>query len=282
MNNQGTSFLEDDIRQATHLPEPSPEFANSLWTQIVELDHQKSIYLPKPRPPFLTNLKLTFDWQVSPSRRLQTGVVFILALLLAGILIFTTPGGRAFAQSVLSFFTRAKSDTLPTQTWQMSTPNATEAGTSDPSSILDANLTIEEAEHLAGFDILKPTYTPQFLSFSGASYESDHRIVRIFYRYVQSNGLVIREEPYVNTEDCELCGEVGASADVETVQIGDTTGEYVEGVWKLTDNGPVWESDPYLKTLRWQANSMAFELIYMGPPDTLTKEDLIKVARNLK
>ena len=88
MNNQGTSFLEDNIRQATHLPEPSPEFANSLWAQIVELDHQKSIFLPKPWPPFLTNLKLRFDWQISHSRRLQTGIVFLLALLLAGILLY--------------------------------------------------------------------------------------------------------------------------------------------------------------------------------------------------
>ncbi len=41
-------------------------------------------------------------------------------------------------------------------------------------------------------------------------------------------------------------------------------------------------SDPYLQTLRWQANGMAFELLYMGPPDSVTRADLIAIAESLK
>jgi hypothetical protein len=53
----------------------------------------------------------------------------------------------------------------------------------------------------------------------------------------------------------------------------------------LTDTGPVWESTPYLQTLRWQANGLAFELLYMGDPDEnlgVTKADMIAVAESIK
>lgn len=75
---------------------------------------------------------------------------------------------------------------------------------------------------------------------------------------------------------------MGASASVERVQIGNTAGEYVQGVWKLTENGPIWENDPYLQTLRWQVDGIAYELQYMGPPDMLTKDDLVKIASSLQ
>ncbi len=51
---------------------------------------------------------------------------------------------------------------------------------------------------------------------------------------------------------------------------------------ELDDSGPVWQNDPYLKTLRWQLGDMALELQFMGPPDAVTKEDLIAVAESLK
>jgi hypothetical protein len=37
-----------------------------------------------------------------------------------------------------------------------------------------------------------------------------------------------------------------------------------------------------MKTLRWQANGMAFELMFMGPPDAVSKNDMIAVAASLK
>jgi hypothetical protein len=70
---------------------------------------------------------------------------------------------------------------------------------------------------------------------------------------------------------------------VEQVQIGAATGEYVVGVWKADGAGNwVWEYEPYLQTLRWQANGMAFELLYMGIPEAVTKADLIAMAQSLK
>ena len=96
------------------------------------------------------------------------------------------------------------------------------------------------------------------------------------------NGLVLREERFQTSDDCSLCGLVGASEKIEPVMIGNNSGEYIIGVWKLTDNGPVWEPDPYLQTLRWQAEGMAFEFLNMGNPDEVTKADMIAIAASIK
>ena len=157
-------------------------------------------------------------------------------------------------------------------------------------------LDIKEAELLAGFDVLEPTWIPQVLSFKGAAFESaqwqrKQNTVRIFYFFrsdkygpgLESNGVVLTQQPIPSIEDCEICDLVGEGAEVETVQIGDRTGEYVVGVWAADEAGNwIWQHEPYLQTLRWQANGMAFEILYMGPPEEVKKEDLVAMAGSLK
>lgn len=219
----------------------------------------------------------------TPNRRLRLAAVSVLTLAIMLLLLFVTPQGRALAQEILHFFTRAESDTLPVQSWQLTPLPTADPNIPDPASIIDASQSVQAIEAQVAFDVLEPTWLPEILTFSGASIEPEGSVVRIFYSYVETNGLVLRQEPIQQTQDCEfLCDDVGASAAVETVQIGDEQGEYVEGVWNLTDKGPVWESNPWLKTMRWQSNGMAFELMYMGPPDTLSKADMIAIAESLK
>lgn len=210
--------------------------------------------------------------------RLVTAIAVIV--ILGGVMMFSTPQGQAMAQSLLQFFTRAESNELPLQSFQM-TPNPTsDVRTPDPASIIDANPEITEVELQAGYDVFEPSWIPSNLTFVGASIE-DQKIVRIFYQYEYTNGMAFRQEPLPASEDCELCGVVGPDTSVEQVAIGTTTGEYVEGVWKLTDQGPLWESDPWLQTLRWQMDGMAFELQYMGPPEALSMEDMISIAESI-
>lgn len=218
--------------------------------------------------------------------RLAAGIALIV--ILAGIFVFSTPQGQAMAQSLLQFFTRAESNELPLQSFQMTPIPTPGTPTPNPASIIDANPEINEVETQAGYDVLEPSWIPTSLTFAGASIE-DQKIVRIFYRYtdtkgqpVETNGLVFRQEPVPASNDCELCDVVGPDALIESVAIGSTTGEYVVGVWKLTDQGAKWESDPYLKTMRWQLDGKAFELLYMGPPDTLSMEDMIAIAESLR
>jgi hypothetical protein len=214
------------------------------------------------------------------SSRLQVAAFFTATLVLVAALFLAVPQGRAWAQSVLHFFTRAESDSLSVQPFQLTPIPAT--STPDPGDINHATLSIDEVEQKAGYHVLKPANLSEHLSLVGATFDPGNRAVRIFYRFVETNGLVLREEPFQTADDCELCGKVGASAAVEVVKIGSAFGEYAEGVWQLTDQGPQWVSDPYLKTIRWQAGGMAFELLFMGPPDSLTKADMVRIAESIK
>jgi hypothetical protein len=157
-------------------------------------------------------------------------------------------------------------------------------------------LDVKVAESLAGFDVLEPAWLPEALSFKGAAFEAKQwerkqNTVKLFYNFssekygpgLESNGIVLTQQPIQAIEECEICDFVGTDAEVEKVQIGNTTGEYVVGVWKADKAGNwVWEYEPYLQTLRWQENKMAFEILYMGPPEEVTKDTLIAIAKSLK
>ena len=206
-----------------------------------------------------------------------------LALVFAIALLFAIPQGRAWAQEVIHFFSRASSDTQPVTPLPLTV-------TQDPGYVF--NKAIADAGKQAGFDALEPAWLPvdssgkQLLSFEGASFEPDHKIVRVFYRFALgddtlTDGLVLREERIQTVDDCELCGMVGASALIEQIQIGALPGEYVPGVWKADDSGVwKWESDPYIQTLRWQKGGLALEIQYFGME--VEKADLIAIAKSMK
>jgi hypothetical protein len=69
---------------------------------------------------------------------------------------------------------------------------------------------------------------------------------------------------------------VGVNANLKTVQVGDVTGRYYEGV--RLGSGK-WEPDSKIKHLRWQVNGRAFELISVGTG--LQLKDLIAIAESL-
>ncbi len=209
--------------------------------------------------------------------RLATAILIPLVAIIT--FLFATPQGNALAQEILSFFTRAHSDVIPIPPQQLTKP----AGTSTPEAGFMVDKSILDVEKQAGFGVQVPTWLPDALSLNGASIEPENNdIVRIFYQIQGTNVLVLREETFKTADDCVVCGWVGTSAKIETVQLDSYSGEFVEGVWKLVDGNYVWEPDPFMKTLRWQVNGMAFELLYMGPPDNVTKDDMVRIATSLK
>jgi hypothetical protein len=136
----------------------------------------------------------------------------------------------------------------------------------------------------------------------GASYEPEYYIVRIFYPVDPgwvgpgiSDGLMLLEQLVPESDDCALCGFVLGDSKalwvddpgsivgggIQTVQIGDFPGQYVEGVWngKNNDGSWAWEPTPYVKRLRWQSNGRAFELIFYGME--IEKADLIAIAEGM-
>ena len=158
-------------------------------------------------------------------------------------------------------------------------------------------LSIAEAEELAGFKLHLPTHLPAILSLVGAEYQPEPEIVAVFHLGPYTDGLRVSQQLSSDPLACELCDIrigsnqemendplhyfVGPTAKIETVQIGDVTGKYVEGVWQGTDCcGWEWSPDPYLKTLRWWKDGKAFELIYFGMD--IEKSDMIKIAESMK
>ena len=219
---------------------------------------------------------------LQPRRVLHAAYIsLILVALLA--LALVTPQGRAFAQNILQLFVRADKDRYPLQAWQMTPPAQT-------SSESPFKYSVQEAEALAGYAVSGPVEPPFGMMFVGASYDEKYHIVaQVFGLSSDSIGLSIWQQPL---EYYQPCGDIsdhcdnmlgsnlaGASADIQNVQIGNMSGEYVEGVWNLTNNGPVWEPTPYLKTLRWKTDTMIFELV--GGLDQ-TREDLVTLAESLR
>lgn len=159
---------------------------------------------------------------------------------------------------------------------------------------------VDQVQQTAGFKLSLPTRLPESLTFLGARFDPDQKTAAAFYWFnVQSgitDGLSVSEQPTNGSNDCNLCGFVlgvgtdldkqapgkliSKDAKIDTVQIGAATGQYVEGTWSGTDKGWVWNGDPYLKTLRWQANGTAYELSYMGMG--IEKEDMLTIAQSIK
>jgi hypothetical protein len=142
-------------------------------------------------------------------------------------------------------------------------------------------LEVKDAERQADFDTLEPAVIPEGMTFLGASFDPAVKMISLSFGYSDSERIILLRQQLVSSQEtCDVCGLVGASALVQPVQIQGAAGEYAEGVWELTNTGPVWRDDPYLKTIRWQKDGMAYELIYMGMD--LDKDQLVAIAESMK
>lgn len=160
------------------------------------------------------------------------------------------------------------------------------------------SLTVAQLEAEAGYAVHLPTQLPETLTLFGGRYEPTSQIASIFYWYNvpglsgMTDGLILRQQPIPQNGACALCSPyivgqytsandtnelIGANA--ETVTIGDVTGQYIEGVWVGKESGWSWEPDPYMKRMRWQKDSTAYELTFMGMG--ITQEDMMKIANSI-
>lgn len=207
-----------------------------------------------------------------------------LVVLLLALFIVASPQGRAFAQQVLSFFVRADQDRYPLQAWQLTPQTPPSAEWISPSQ-----LSIQDAEARAGFEVIRLVDVPSGMKLIGILYDEKYHTVAQGFAYEDLYiELSLWQQPLEYYQSCgdisnycdNLLGSnyVGASAYVETVQIGELTGEYLEGTWNLTDHGPVWEPTPFVKFLRWQTEDMTFEL---AAGIEFTKDELIALAVNI-
>jgi len=202
-----------------------------------------------------------------------------LAVLLAVGFVALTPTGKTLAQQFISLFNKAPD----------SRPFDPDNGTPSITPIAS----MAEGEAMTGWHIYQPSWLPEGVVPIETEYRPNTDRVSQSFGYEKVIGMVSsyffigqRKTPY------NELWPVGESSQIETVAIGDVSGEYVIGVWGGAVDHLEWEALPNFQHLRWQKDGMYFDLEYslfgVEPKDVytnpyyLTKEQLIAVAASMK
>jgi hypothetical protein len=166
-------------------------------------------------------------------------------------------------------------------------------------------LTLAEAEAKAEHHLLLPGRLPETLSFLGGKYDGKSKIVTIIYTMnlpgfpEAQGGLIVSEQLAPEGIECDLCGFVqgdgtqvaqypqgklvSTDANIETVQAGKYSGQYVEGIgWVARDNSGVWqwEPDAFRKRMRLRVGDRAIEV--WADMNDLSKADFLAIVASLK
>jgi len=225
--------------------------------------------------------------KMKPSgRRFSILAPISLAIIVAVIFMAITPQGRALAQHFLSLFFQTASDIRPL--------DPTTAPT-----VITPTANGQAVEDLTQWHLFKPSWLPEGFGLNRTEYRPEKGGVYQVYLYqrpflyqhatgLQAAYFFLGQQKTSFTD----LWPVGESAKVETVQVGDVTGDYVIGAWGNAEDHLVWENNPAIQHLRWQANGYYFDLqfdIYgvqeadfADCPYYISKEQLIDIASSMK
>src|SRR5215216_6416038 len=223
---------------------------------------------PEPSPQLKQRL-VSAPWTTHGIKRRQTlTVIYLTVTLLVGLIGFT-PQGRAFAQSIIKFFTTTDKDSIqlsdeevnwyytPVPTRALSLVNVTPLPTSlDDCSALSSRYECEirKIERQLSIDLKEfstpppgwrfttvDSYTAAVATYTGTMIDISYKTSGGYLDLMQGNG------------DFPPDQEVLASA-VERVQIGQYYGEYVNGGFWLRngDKNITWTSEGTDQRIRWK------------------------------
>jgi hypothetical protein len=229
-------------------------------------------------------------------RRIPRAAFALLVIIILLALTFITPQGRAFAQSILRFFVRSESDTLPVPTsepmnWVDLTPGVPLPTKTPlpPMAIFADNCgdfgfptcTVEQIRSKVNFTVKEPANIPEGLYFIGATGGPDN-IYLLYYYENQSGSLSITVERWAGAPSPET-SLIGTSATVEQVQIGDLPGEYFKGSFVYEDGETIatWAPDFGIETLRWVDDGISYTMNYSHPPAALEKVGMVAMAESM-
>jgi hypothetical protein len=218
------------------------------------------------------------------NRTIRSTLTAVAALLIVAAVTLAVPPLRSFAQELLDvLFNRAASDTevfeTPVVIQLQATPTVLQ--------VEQPSLTVEQVEAQSGFDVLVPAYVPPGYLLEDVYYDGLGKLVSQFY-IREGVGLNIVQ---MKAEDAEPM-EVGATAEIIDVQIGDVTGQYVEGGWALSSTsdgetvqfeGREWDSDYPFSQLRWQVGDTVFWMMTaLGQKNELPLREWQAIAESLR
>jgi len=264
----------------------------------LEIEEMLSHIRPQPTSRFYKKMRST-PWERPNMVKTSSALAYLksadrlvwglLALILiVGVVGLTfIPSVRAIARQFFYSFIHSPSNQIQVQV----TPAAPGDlyNFSDPSNF---TLSVPLAQQQAGFGVKEISVLPEGLTFIGCRFDSTYNAVTLQY---QGNDykLFLTQRPRGNGQDVF---SIGASANVESVKIGEIQGEFVVGGWKVISQQPdssnqtptsvininaIWDNDLPQSTLRWQTSDIVYELRSVGEGNP-SLSDLINLANGLK
>lgn len=224
-------------------------------------------------------------------------VPIVLALFLGAIIVSFTPQGRALAQRLFQFFTFTEGEVILQPTAHIVlyevTPDAPiPTPTVHPDEVLafietcgeylTPKCSYSQVREMVHFPLKQLSEIPQGFAFLGAT-GGPQGVALIYERSNDGVRLFLFTEPW--SEERTALSPVPPTTEIESVQIGKSTGEYVKGSW-FTDAGPIatWDPGSGLQTLRWRDGDVLYTLNISGQPENetgLDKEWLVNLVQNL-
>lgn len=203
-----------------------------------------------------------------------------LALTIALGIFIATPTGRTLAQEFIALFFDKAPDSRPFDA-------------DDGTPVITPVASMAEGEAMTGWHIYQPSSLPAGFVFYATEYRPGSETITQSFGYQKTIGMVSsyyfigqRKSPF------NELWPVGESSLIETVKIGDISGEYVIGVWGGAGDHLEWEAQPQFQHLRWQKDGTYFDLEFSmfgidaedlaESPYYLTKKQLIEVAASMK
>ncbi len=244
---------------------------------------------PRPEPRFNQqmanqpwNRERRFSFLAGFSSIKTATTLGLLLLLILGVNLFF-PSLNTLAQRFSLFFSPSPSSQATGAIAPLETSHPLER----------FNLSISEAETLAGFQMKTCSIVSQEFHLIGATYDELREAVILHYT-IDSGGLVLRISQQKVDSDYQ---GIGPEALIEIVTIGPYSGEFVSGGWKILEvesgtdatQNPnaaqaVWETNVNLQTLRWSDGEFLYEIILAGgrdQPEYLDKDGLIALAKSM-
>jgi hypothetical protein len=221
------------------------------------------------------------NMNTTASRRIQRLAWTALTVAALMILALITPQGRAFAQSILQFFTRAESNSFPLQPSQIVTsPEDPSVPTAEPPASL---ISVAEAEVQAGFDAAELPIVPDGFEYLGARLYGSAISIEYGVSGGGGNLILMQSKDGFVQSDWDKAPEEA----ITPVQINEWDGEFVQGAFVVRPGETLatWNPDVPILRLRWVKDGIWFELTKFGdvePIEYLDRDGMMELAESLK
>ena len=144
------------------------------------------------------------------------------------------------------------------------------------------SLSVFEAEKLAFFDVLEPSYLPAGYALEGVAYNPWTQKVAMKHVSQQGNGSL-----FIYQQRGDLLHYPSLRASTTSVPIGGKDGEFIQGAWIYDSpdtTTPTWDPRADSYALSWQQGEFVFSIHFIGG-ETITPlplDDFVAIAESLK